>query len=208
MLLLTMAIALACGPLTQELTRAAEQRACVATIVKVHGQVVYDFEFDEFGIQSRSARAVAPEWLRNLFGIDFYASVVHVHLSNTDLTDQQLEKLEGLSQLRVLYLNHTRVTDFGLKHLVAFTNIEGLSLDDTRITDGGMKDVSRLTKLRWLSLSRTKLTDSGLKHLQCLSQLYIVDLYGDNVTDGGAGVSEGTPELLGQTLVGSRVKPA
>ena len=59
---------------------------------------------------------ITRSWLRNLLGEDFFGSVVAAALGPR-ATDNELERVKRLTQLRVLLLPRTRVTDEGVKKL-------------------------------------------------------------------------------------------
>ena len=55
-----------------------------------------------------------PAWMHDWLGEDFFADVDGVFLGLKQVTDADLEHLEGLAELQVLYLGDTKVTDVGL----------------------------------------------------------------------------------------------
>ena len=75
-------------------------------------------------------------------------------LTLTDATDADVQRMEKLTALEVLYLPNAQVTAAGLEHLKGLTNLQLLSLRDTRITDAGLEHLKGLTALRGLHLER------------------------------------------------------
>ena len=63
-------------------------------------------------------------------------SVISVDFSRTEVTDNGLEILKGLTSLQSLALNDTKITDEGLKHLEGLSNLRFLQLN-TNITEEG-----------------------------------------------------------------------
>ena len=63
--------------------------------------------------------------------------VIRVDFSRTEVTDDGLEHLIGLTNLQTLILNDTKVTDKGLEHLEGLTNLEWLQVG-ANVTDEGI----------------------------------------------------------------------
>ena len=90
----------------------------------------------------------------------------------TQVTVTGLEQIQGMTQFTYLALtNNTDITDDSLERLKGLTKIKRLNLRGTSITDDGLKRLKRLTDLEQLNLSGTKVTDAGLKHLNTLTSL-------------------------------------
>jgi hypothetical protein len=85
--------------------------------------------------------------------------IVALHLSDTKVTDADLEALNSLAQLHRLYLQNTTITDAGLEHLRALTELYTLSLNHTKVTDAGLENLKALSKLKTLSLANTRVTN-------------------------------------------------
>jgi len=90
------------------------QEGVVAEIIKLEGTVDYDYQFDDDGKPIEDAQPPRPEWLRNRLGLDLFADVVRVDLSDTRADDDLLERLQGLGSLERLDVTGTRVTQQGL----------------------------------------------------------------------------------------------
>ncbi len=145
-----------------------------------------------------------------------------LNLGETSITDADLRRIEGMTQLRQLSLSYApNVTDAGLKRLLnALTNLEELYLEKTNITDAGLECVNALPRLRKLDLYCTKITndglrhlkgrrrleelsigyiritDVGLEHLKSLTNLQCLDVAGPNgLTDAGLRYLRGMPQL-------------
>jgi len=82
--------------------------------------------------------------------------VVQLYMANPDVTDETLEYLRDLKQLRDLDLSETQITDAGLAVLTQLPRLETLRLKRTAITDAGVSDHLLAMK----SLKRLELTDS------------------------------------------------
>jgi hypothetical protein len=86
---------------------------------------------------------------------------VVLQMANPDVTDQTLEHLRGLTQLRELDLNDTQVTDEGLRVLSELPRLESLRLRGTRITDEGFRQAL---------LSKESLKELDLRETQVASK--------------------------------------
>jgi len=108
-----------------------------------------------------------------------------VDLSSTQVADADLEHLEGMTDLRVLWLDNTQVSDAGLGHLKGLANLEILNLKSTQVTDAGLAHLRGIAGLRGLTLEYTQVTDAGLGHLEGMTDLRVLNLKGAQVTDAG-----------------------
>lgn len=89
---------------------------------------------------------------------------VVLQMANADVTDQVLENLRGMDQLRELDLNDTQVTDQGLRTLAALPRLEILRLRKTAITDQGFRDyLAEKDSLKELDLRETKVASKTLR---------------------------------------------
>lgn len=75
-----------------------------------------------------------------------------LHLTDTDITDQELATLRRFAELTQLLLARTRISDDGLSHLRQLPRLRKLDLDDTQITDEGLKEISTFAVLDSVSL--------------------------------------------------------
>jgi len=83
--------------------------------------------------------------------------VVVLQMANPDVTDETLNYLRGMDQLRELDLNDTKVTDKGMAVLAELPRLEDLRLARTAITDEGFqKHLAAKESLRKLDLTGTK----------------------------------------------------
>ena len=83
LLLLAVAIALPCGWMTAAMKKAREQLEAVRWIESLEGEMHYDWDVDEQGIQLLNAQPPGPEWLRDLLGDTFFSEVVDFYPSPT-----------------------------------------------------------------------------------------------------------------------------
>lgn len=92
-------------------------------------------------------------WLRDL------------DLSETNLTDADLQSLANMPHLESLILNRTRIGDVGLQHLRGL-NLEVLGLFHTRVTDAGLKHLAGMDRLSTLHLHKTQTSVAGRSKLR------------------------------------------
>jgi len=212
LLVLTVAVAILCSWMAVEMKMAREQKVALNELRKLPGYVFYEWQLDASGKQLPKAQPAQPEWLRKLFGDDFFWSVEMLYFSSSQITDAELARIAGLTQLRHLWLGGTHVvakgpvinndiadrglahisvinndiTDRGLAHISRLTQLQDLQVDEAQITDKGLAHLARLTQLNYLSLSdNPQITDAGLAHLAGLTQLRALFLYNRQVTDEG-----------------------
>jgi len=180
-----------------KMREAERQRKAVEAIRAAHGQVFYDYEFDEEDIlRLDMADPPTPAWLRRLVGDDFFADVVEAGfnvVSARRVDEAVLEHINGLPHLHSLDLCSTQVTDAALENLKGLTDLEILNLSRTHVTDAGVKHLKGLRNLACLDISGTQITDAGLEHLKGLSKLEYLRL--QSSVDGTQAKDEGIEKL-------------
>jgi hypothetical protein len=141
-------------------------------------------------------------------------------LGKTWISDEGLQRIEGMTQIRQLSLAETpNVTDAGLRHLEKLTQLRRLSLAGNRnLTDAGLTRLAKsLTNLEALDLCDTNVTDAGLDSLRTLSHLRKLDLSKATVfstqpqtaiTDAGLAHLKGLTQLEDLSIVGIGITDA
>jgi hypothetical protein len=97
--------------------------------------------------------------------------VVELTLENTAITDQGLEKLRPIKQLRRLILNDCAISAAGLEILAGLPlheTVTSLGLRGTKIKGDDMKWLKDFSSLQRLDVSGTQVTDDSLPALQTL----------------------------------------
>jgi len=143
------------------------------------------FSFVTVTLPWRFPGPTATAWLNELLGLDFTSDVMYVSLSDTQVTDFDLERLKCLTELRKLSLGRTQITDAGLLHVKEIGSLEELLLFKTCIGDAGLAHLKELTKLKGLWISNTQITDVGLSHVKEFRHLKYLGLGGTRVGDAG-----------------------
>lgn len=129
-----------------------------------------------------------PSWLDTMFG----KSIAEIRnggadcydLSNTNVTDIDMESFKVLTGVRSLLLNNTSITDRGLQHLSA-CNLKQLQLPNTRITDSGLVGLAHSRDLQALLLCHTGVTGTGCRHLSKCDHLILLWLWDTECNDEG-----------------------
>jgi Leucine-rich repeat (LRR) protein len=181
------------------------QRDAVVAITKNGGNYSYDWEWRD-GKSIPGGIPLAPRWLVERIGIDYFGHVTRVmlfpvandevlvnvgrlnqlqelNLYRSTVSDAGLSHLNGLTQLTRLYLGKTAVSDAGLPHLSVLGNLHELHLDSTNVSDAGLAHLKRVGKLTKLDLRNTQVTDAGLVHIRGLTDLTRLALEGSRVTN-------------------------
>lgn len=130
--------------------------------------------------------------------------VKQIDLSRTPVTDEDLQYLEGLTQLGSVGLQRTEITDAGLARLRSLPSLWGLSLQGSKVTDAGLQHLKGLAKMRSLRVDGLPITDAGMSHLKGLD-LKTLSLNATQVGDAGLQALPGMDQLtllwLGSTKV-------
>ena len=93
-----------------------------------------------------------------------------ISLGGTQVTNDGLHHLRGLTELRALYLGETQLEEHNIEGLRGL-QLDWLSLDRTWAGDEALASLSEMTTLEYLDLTRTRVTDDGLQHLRGLNNL-------------------------------------
>ena len=176
LLIFTLVVAVACAWLARKIERKRHEREAVEAIVKLGGNVYYDYDYDHGPALSShtipTKNPPGPDWLRSLLGENFFSEVDRVSINgavgNENMTDAGLIHLRSLPRLRYLMLavNNLKVTDAGLESIRELTQLQRLRLALPNVTDSGLENLKGLTQLQSLYLWGPKITDAGVNGLQ------------------------------------------
>ena len=207
LLLSTVIVSVWCSWVAVKMQGARRQERARKAILKLAGDVTYDYELDAAGNSIRGAEPPGPAWLRRFLGEDFLGCVVRVHLHGGSVTDKVLAYLEDLPELQELTVFQTQVTDAGLEHLRDLHQLQELRLIeiDSRMQGTGLEHLKGLTQLRVFSLDHTRVTDTGLEHLEPLTQLEKLNFAYTDITDAGLQHLKGLTRLRELYLTGTHV---
>lgn len=87
------------------------------------------------------------------------------------VTDQDLQFLSALTELRNLELTCSKVTDAGVAHLLKLKLLKDLDLTNSRITDKNVAELAKLDNLETLSLIETRITAGCLRDIPKFAKL-------------------------------------
>lgn len=141
-----------------------DQRQAVARIRELGGSVTYrpnsdiiyavDLSFSKVSDLTFLTRLIDVERsleslslnstkVRDLSPVTQWDDLSHLDISNTPVSDADLQVLPGATNLSDLRLNATQVSDAGIKHLAGMTQLRYLHLVDTQVTDEGIEELQQ-----------------------------------------------------------------
>ncbi len=93
-----------------------------------------------------------------------HPETIVLQIANSDVTDETVEFLTGMANLRELDLNDSQVTDVGLAKIAKLSGLETLRLRRTQVTDAGLQEhLSRLSNLNRLDLRETAVSANAIE---------------------------------------------
>ena len=146
--------------------QAAEREKAVTDVLEEAGfTITYDF-LDSPSSQpapeiQQQIDARGPNHVGDPFYIAHSGVLTHLHLlerlpslhtvdfDNSNVTDDDLQYLRNLPNLRILFLNHTTIRGPGLEHLSG-SRIEALHLKGAQLESSAVAHLQRLSSLRTL----------------------------------------------------------
>ena len=101
--------------------------------------------------------------------------LVRVHLANTAVTNDDLQKLIGMARLENLNLQGTSISDEGLAHLKDIKSLVELNVANTQVTDAGLVHLMGLSNLKGLYVRYTSITENGINGLkQAIPEINVI----------------------------------
>lgn len=117
-------------------------------------------------------------------------------LSLTYVSDRGIESLQKLTKLEDLNLFAAEfITDAAISFLRANKGLQRLNLGGTDVTDTSLQYVAELTGLKQLDVSQTQISDVGLDHLPALAQLEDLNLGGNKISGVSLNILKLLPKL-------------
>jgi len=124
-------------------------------------------------------------------------------LSFTYVTDRGIERLQQLKQLEELTLDTAEfLTDAATSHLRANRRLSKLVLRGVDITDVGLPYLAELTALKTLDLSHTMLGDVGIESLPALTELEELKLGANRISGINFNFLKLLPKLKKLSFIG------
>ena len=141
--------------------------------------------------------------------INSAGEIVGVDLSDTWLTDADLEKLARLPALEMINLAYTKITDEGLERLEPLKNVKVLDLYYAEaVTDLGIAHLKHWRSLEYLNVRGTKVTSSLFEHIAKMSLLKFLDVGHSRVNDDLFEMLDELPRLEHLSFGGNKMSGA
>lgn len=119
-----------------------------------------------------------------------------LNLALTYVSNRGIERLQKLEQLEDLNLYAAEfITDAATSYLRANKRLRRLNLRGTDVTDTSLEYLSALTGLKSLDISQTQISDVGLDHLASLAELEELNIGGIKISGVGLNVLKLLPKL-------------
>ena len=157
--------------------RAQKQKRAVEWVRSHGGQVFYRFQTDQDCEPVSGTSPPGPKFLRDLIGIDYFASVDVVYLNKQPVSD--LSQIEPLSRLRLLQLSNHDGELADISSLANLANLESLYLAHYPIAD--ISSLRALKRLRSFTAFATDISDIAV--LGSLPRLEEVSLRNCQISD-------------------------
>ena len=137
--------------------RANRQRQAVEAITKAGGEVLYDYQTGEDGLPAnRDAPQPGPKWLRDLIGIDYFATAAGVSINvQTGASDKMFEAVEQLPHLKRIDLVGITFPGATIGCLRNATQLHGLAIYNCEMADADWKVLDACptwNRWNWLAL--------------------------------------------------------
>jgi Leucine-rich repeat (LRR) protein len=117
----------------------AQRTEVVEAIANAGGRVRLDFQIDESGNRIAEARPHASTWFRSLTNDNLGGNAVEAEVPTNDA----LEDIDILPNLRILDLISSGITDACLPHLEHLSQLESLHLHETKLTEQGILKIQK-----------------------------------------------------------------
>ena len=93
--------------------------------------------------------------------------LIKLDLSNSNLNDNLVSKLNSLKNLKYLKINNTKITDKGLSSISS--SLESLNLNENKVSFDGLQELLSERTLQTVYLWNTNISDENQKKLLSLS---------------------------------------
>jgi Leucine-rich repeat (LRR) protein len=123
-------------------------------------------------------------------------------LGSSKITNAGIKSLVSLKKLRELGLTFIPISDDAIDAIAGMTELRTLHLGETQVTDVGFKKLATLIRLEELTPS-PGVTDQGLSILGNFPQLKSLGLKGHQITDTSVAELQKLPKLINLSVVGA-----
>jgi hypothetical protein len=120
-----------------------------------------------------------------------------IQIEQTPLTDDDLQRLAGLANLRELLVDHAQstITAAGIKRLAELPRLEHLRLRGPGLDNAAVAAIAELKSLRIVNVPRARFGDEGLASLRSLPNLQQLRFGSPHVSNAGMQVLRDLPSL-------------
>ena len=135
-----------------------------------------------------AASNAAPDWVYNYISKDVAMlgdRVDGVLFDSQPVSDNVLERLNGLGTVRTLDIGSCSLTDSAIPHIAEPSELNSLLIGRNKIPDKGASHLPKLMKLEHLQIHETPLTNAGLVYVGWLARLTDLDLNHTKITGVG-----------------------
>lgn len=142
--------------------RAWEQEAMVATRIA-------ELRKDDESFGGIRREWTGPAWVKERLKPEdakYFERICCVHLGGTAVTDEDVQAICGLTELRELFLNGTTVSDAGLEKIDRLQGLKLLHLREAPVTGQSVEKLKMLVNLKELSLQETGIPEEDCRRLQ------------------------------------------
>ena len=142
------------------------KKRVVDSLVK-YGFILNQLMKDNYFLEanfSLSEKKLTPNSLEYL--IKLKEHLIWLNLSNSNMQDQDLEKIGQLENLMKLNLSKTAITDEGLKNLGSLVNLEALNLYGTKVSEGLLTLLPELINLQRIYISQSEVDKEIVDSIQ------------------------------------------
>jgi hypothetical protein len=197
---LLIGVTVLCVWLGIKVNAARRQHEVVQAILQAGGTVAYDYQTvpsgdpDSFNI-NRNATLSAPDWLRSIFGGDFFCNVIYVGFQGTG-ANFELARLADLPSIRRIIIRSIPATpsvekselhlrDDDLAVFGKLSQLQELRLQGQEIEGAGLHSLVGLKHLKLMALYDTFINDAGLEQIGKLTTLKNLVLTANRISDAG-----------------------
>jgi hypothetical protein len=203
MLVITALLAVGMAFVGTKVNRARNEQAIANEITRSGGS----FQRQSYGM---AASTTDRTWFERWLDLDLEARIVQVSLGGWEVTDADVQRLAGLSDLAHLSLTSCNLDGTSLAALEGLPHLTAIAVSGSALTDEGIAALGRLPAVERLSIDAhggragfaLRLTDAGLAQLKHLKSLRHLALGTSQFTDDRLRALSGLAQI--EVLVLSR----
>ena len=113
-------------------------------------------------------------------------------------TDQRMERVAAIPQIKAISLELTDITDEGIRHVARLPNLETLAIFGGGVTDDGLRCLAGKQSIKNVVLDQTLVSERGIAFLKTLPNLRSLVYYQEAVCAIPPGLQRGRIRALEQ----------